>query len=69
MASRMSLKDGSLLLLTGIVAAVAAWAFWRYLGDNALAVLPAVVIVALWLDNRRMRRQIGDKPPSSPKQG
>lgn len=68
MISKTSFKDRALLLLTGLVAAGAAWAFWRYPGKNAFAALTIIAIVTLWLDNRRLRRQLGDKPPSGPEQ-
>ncbi|MDY0975237.1 hypothetical protein SOM61_09695 [Massilia sp. CFBP9012] len=68
MIPEISFKDRSLLLLTGLVAAGAAWAFWHYLGKNAFAVLTIIAIVTLSFDNRRLRRQLGDKPPSGPEQ-
>ena len=68
MISKTSFKDRSLLLLTGLVAVGAAWAFWRYLGENGFVVLTIIAMVTLWLDNRRLRRQPGDKPPSGPEQ-
>ena len=68
MISKTSFKDRSLLLLTGLVAAGAAWAFWRYLGENGFVVLTIIAMVTLRLDNRRLRRQLGDKPPSGPEQ-
>lgn len=68
MVSKASLKDGLLLLSTGVVAAVAAWAFWRYLGESAFVMLLIMAVVSLWIDNRRWRRQLGDKPSSGPEQ-
>ncbi|WP_306394620.1 hypothetical protein [Telluria beijingensis] len=68
MVSRASLKGGSLLLLTGLAVAGATWAFWHYLGESAFAVLMTIALTALWIDNRRLRRQLGNKPSSWPEQ-
>ncbi|WP_137174596.1 hypothetical protein [Massilia sp. HP4] len=68
MISRTAFKDRALLLLAGLVAAGAAWAFWRYLGANAFVVLTTITLIALWLDNRRLRRQLGTKPLLGPEQ-
>ena len=68
MISMTSSKDCALLLLTGLSAAGAAWAFWRYLGANAFVVLTTITLIALWLDNRRLRRWLGNKLPSGPEQ-
>jgi hypothetical protein len=49
------MKDNVHLRLTGIVATTAAWGFWHYLGEQALIVLLAVVLLELLIDNRRLR--------------
>ena len=64
MVSKTSFKDRSLLLLTGLVTAMAAWAFWSYLGENAFAAFMLITTVTLWFDNRNLRRRLRDKPPS-----
>jgi hypothetical protein len=56
-----SMKDGFLLLLTGLVCAAAAWAFWHYLGDDAVAVLMCVALVSTVADNIRLRRKLKDR--------
>lgn len=68
MVFRIAIKDRSLLLLAGLILAAAAWAFWHYLGENAFAVLMTITLIALWIDNRRLRRQLSDKPSSAPEQ-
>lgn len=68
MVSRIAIKDGSLLLLAGLILSVVAWAFWRYLGENAFAVLMMITLAALWVDNRRLRRQLSDKLSSRTEQ-
>jgi hypothetical protein len=52
------MKDQLMLLVAGLVAAVAVWAFWHYLGAQAGIVLAAIVFVALILDNRRLRKEV-----------
>ena len=56
----IAMEDGLLLLLAGCVGAVAAWAFWHYLGDDASAVLMCVVLVSVMADNIRLRRKLKD---------
>lgn len=50
------MKDSLLLLLSAGAAASAAWAFWHFLGRDALEVLTTVAVVALAVDNTRLRR-------------
>lgn len=50
------LKDRVVLLLYSLAAAGAAWTFWHYLGEHAFPALGAIVIVALILENRRLRK-------------
>jgi hypothetical protein len=50
------MKDQGLLLLAGIVAAGAAWAFWRYIGEYGALVIQTIVIISLFADNYRLRR-------------
>lgn len=52
------LKDRVVLLLSGLAAASAAWTFWHYLGEHAFPALGAIVILALILDNRRLRKSL-----------
>jgi hypothetical protein len=52
------MKDSLLLLVTGIVCSVAAWAFWHYLGSDGFGVLGTLFLAALAVDNFRLRRQL-----------
>lgn len=52
------MKDGILLLIAGVAFAAFAWAFWHYLGDDALTVLLAVSLIASIVDNRSLRRKL-----------
>ena len=52
------MKDRVMLLCTGIVCAVFAWASWHFVGLSM-----AVLVMALWLivyavDNYQLRRQV-----------
>lgn len=60
------LRVGVLLLVSGLIAAGAAWAFWHYLGENAFPVLMTVVIVAQFLENRRLRQRLKHHAPDCP---
>jgi len=51
-------KDSIYLLVTGVVAAGLAWAFWRYLGADGFIILWAVTGTALTADNMKLRRQL-----------
>lgn len=51
------MKDGIKLLATAAVVAGASWAFWHFAGENAFWIFSSVVILALWLDNMRLRRE------------
>jgi hypothetical protein len=52
------MKDQLVLLLTAIVVATLAWAFFHYLGQDAWPILSALVIIVLTSDNVRLRRQV-----------
>jgi uncharacterized membrane protein YfcA len=59
------MKDGLMLLLTGLICAVGAWLFFRYLGNDAFGVLTLVMLICTMADNRRLRRRLremGAKP-------
>lgn len=55
------MKDRLLLLLAGMAAAGLAWAFWHYLGRDALSTLLVLALVALSLENARLRRALRDR--------
>jgi len=51
--------SGSVALLAfALAAALAAWGFWHYLGQDAAHVLSTVMIVLLAGDNARIRREL-----------
>ena len=52
------MKDGLLLLLTGIVCAIGAWLFFKFLGNDAFFVIMMVTTVSALLDNARLRRKL-----------
>jgi len=52
------MKDALLLLMTGAVCSLAAWAFWHYLGNDAFGVLDSLLVTVLVTDNIRLRRQL-----------
>ena len=60
------MKDSIALLIAGAVAAGLSWAFWHYAGQDAFWVFSTVVIVALWLDNMRLRREARVKRTPGP---
>jgi hypothetical protein len=56
------MKDSIALLVTGVIVAALSWAFWHYAGENASSIFSAVIIMALWLDNIRMRKLLRKRP-------
>lgn len=52
------MRDAVALISAGIVVAMAAWAFWYHFGTNAFPMLSAVMIVALAVDNMRLRHEV-----------
>ena len=52
------MKDELLLILTALACAGGAWAFWHYLGEQALGALSAIALIALAADNYRLRRRL-----------
>jgi hypothetical protein len=57
-AGRGRMRDAVALISAGIVVAMAAWAFWYHFGTNASPMLSAVMIVALAVDNMRLRHEV-----------
>ncbi|WP_081023946.1 hypothetical protein [Pseudomonas amygdali] len=51
------MKDSIALLATAVVMAFFAWLFWSSLGQDAFAVLGALLVVVLIVDNIRLRRR------------
>ncbi|HWW70267.1 MAG TPA: hypothetical protein VN089_10030 [Duganella sp.] len=60
------MKDDLLLILTALVCAAGAWAFWHYLGEQALGALSTIALIALAADNYRLRRRLRQNPGSGP---
>lgn len=66
------MKDGAALLVVSAGCALFAWAFWHFLGRNAVDVLLLVTLVSTVVDNFRLRRKLreknaehgGESPPS-----
>ena len=59
------MKDGLMLLLTGVVCSFGAWLFFRYFGNEAFNIIMLVTMVSAVADNVRLRRrlrQMGAKP-------
>jgi hypothetical protein len=52
-------------LLVATIIALASWIFWRYLGDEAFQILTMVLLVALAIDNHRLRQQLNNLRPGS----
>ncbi len=52
------MKDQIFLLLCAIACAVGAWAFWRYLGVDAVVALMTLALVSSVADNLRLRRKL-----------
>jgi hypothetical protein len=51
-------KDRTALLVVALVCASLAWAFGRVAGEWSSLILGVVVFVALFSDNRRLRREV-----------
>lgn len=52
------MKDGFLLIVSALVAAILAWSFWYYLGQDAFNVLMIVFLIVLVVDNVKLRKKI-----------
>lgn len=57
------MKDSLALLVTAIVVAIAAWAFWHFLGADALQVFSLLATIVLLADNVRLRRRLRESKP------
>jgi hypothetical protein len=53
-----SVKDSVLLLAVAVIVAFAAWVFWHYVGLKGIELLSTLMIVALAVDNSRLRREL-----------
>lgn len=52
------MKQHVALVCMAAAAALLAWAFWHYVGNNAFSLLPTIMLVIVALDNLRLRRQL-----------
>jgi hypothetical protein len=52
------MSDRILLIVTALTCSFATWAFWHYLGQDALDVLVLVALICALADNWRLRRVI-----------
>lgn len=59
------MKDGLLLLITGLLCAGGAALFFRFFGSDALNIIVLVTMICALADNARLRRRLremGAKP-------
>ena len=61
------MRDSWGLLLVALMASLAAWCFWHYLGADAMNVMAALVIILLAADNARLRRAMARRSHLSDK--
>lgn len=52
------MKDTLSLLLVAAAVTLLAWAFWRTVGDVGFNVISTAALLALAVDNIRLRRQL-----------
>jgi uncharacterized membrane protein YqjE len=57
------MKDAVFLLLVALFVALVSWAFWHYMGGNAVQVLAMLALISLATDNYRLRRQLKRTKP------
>lgn len=55
------MKDRALLVVTGLIVSVPAWAFWYYLGNDAFTVLMLIMLIGLQLENSKLRRKLRER--------
>lgn len=59
------MKDGLMLLITGLLCAGGAALFFRFFGSDAMSIIMLLALVGATVDNFRLRRRLremGDKP-------
>ena len=52
------MKDGLLLLLTGILCSLGAWLFFKFFGNEAFSMIMMFTMVSAVLDNIRLRKKL-----------
>ncbi len=55
-------KDALFLVLAAAGVALIAWGFWRFAGDYGFGVVSTTALLALTVDNIRLRRQLRARP-------
>ena len=55
------MKDRLLLVIAAAAFAIAAWAFWHFLGDNAFASITLIALVGVVADNHRLRQKLRER--------
>ncbi|MCZ4305479.1 hypothetical protein O4G98_12115 [Zoogloeaceae bacterium G21618-S1] len=55
------MKDSITLLLTALVAATIAWAFWFFAGPNGFDAIMLAALIYLAIDNFRLRKSLRSK--------
>ncbi|WP_186301415.1 hypothetical protein [Denitromonas halophila] len=55
------MKDSIALLLTALVAATIAWAFWFLAGPNGFDAIMLAALIYLAIDNFRLRKRLRSK--------
>lgn len=59
------MKDGLMLLLTGLLCAGGAALFFKFFGSDAINIIVLITMICALIDNARLRRrlrEIGAKP-------
>lgn len=60
-------KDRTLLLVVSLILASLAWAFGHAAGEWSSLILGVIVFVALFTENRRLRREVRRLTDSTPR--
>lgn len=55
------MKDSILLLAVAVIVAIAAWVFWHFVGLHGFELLGTLMIVALAVENMRLRRELNKR--------
>ncbi|MBA2722420.1 MAG: hypothetical protein H0W48_02815 [Methylibium sp.] len=56
------MKNAFLLVLAAVGVALITWGFWRFAGDYGFGVVSTAALLALTVDNIRLRRQFHARP-------
>lgn len=57
------MNDRIVLLVSALAMSLGAWAFWHFLGEDALDVLVLVALICAIADNWRLRRVLRGSQP------